>query len=115
MLVARMNQNFNMKKNTHLDIVFTMENIEDLTSYCIVWGMFVRGCVEATILKSSNNANEITIDKNKFIVHLTPSDNKDLDTRRFIHEARITSNHGITSVVAQGAVIVTYGFTDICE
>lgn len=112
--MAILNQNFRMKKNTHLDVIFNMENVSDLSSYCIVWGAFTKA-EDEVLLKTSNDPSEITIDGSKFIVHLTPDDNKNLDRDILKHEARITNHDGTTTVVSKGTMTVVGTLTSPCE
>lgn len=109
-----LNQDFKLYQNSHLDIIFEMQNIDDLTYFCIVWKMYKRGNQIALIEKKTLNENEISIDGNKFTVHIKPTDTELISPETYMHEARITNLDGTTSPVSSGFVNLVRSFTAPC-
>lgn len=100
-------QNFKMFQGDHKVLLFTVEDMEDLTEAKIRWKVALRPTSEPLIIKSTENAGQIYIENNTFRVEINKEDTLPLDTRRtYYHEAEITDDAGYPSTVSTGKMKV---------
>jgi len=110
--MAAENENLTLYVDSHKIIGSTVEDVEHLDGCFIKWKLSKARDQEEILLKTNDNATEITHDGNRFEIYLTPEDTKNLNPKyKYYHEARITDSHGQTTPVTSGEVKVVETLT----
>ncbi len=104
MKIARVEQNFEMWQGNSRDLVFEVEDVEELGQASIKWIASKFGSDEALISKSTNDG--IEVNGGQFTVSLEPSDTEDLSPTVYYHEAKVRDEMNNVYTVAVGKMRV---------
>lgn len=93
-------------KDSHKVLEYEVADLDDLLGCQVVWKLAKRVKGEPVITKTSDDPDEIEIEDNKFIIYITPSDNRNMANGTYYCEARVTDIDGNSRPVASGVVSV---------
>jgi hypothetical protein len=105
--MAKIEQNATIYKDTNIDIIFTVENMDNITTSDNVWKMSkqVSGG-DIIIEKTTEDPTQISLEDNTFTVHIHPEDTKNISRGEYFHEARILNNLGQTGILSIGKITI---------
>lgn len=106
--MAVTNKTITMYIDSHQELEFQITDVENLMGASVKWSMSKEVDSAPLIEKTT----EIQVGTNSFVVPILPTDNKDLTTGTYYHEARITDASGNTRPVAKGRIEVEDTLTE---